>query len=371
MRPNIVTLAAVRLARLPFWLLARRSTHPPRKAIILRPCCISQVLLATPMLAALSNAYPQTQFDWAVSSFARPAIVGNPRVAELIDSGRVGLPGANWPDIGQLITTLRREQYDTCLIPGRSSILSWIAWRAGIPQRVGLNHRGRGFAHTTAVPVPSTPAHEAEVYLGVARAFGITEQPPMEFYPPDSDRAAITQRLIEQVDWLGAEPLIVLHPGGGPSPMGSAEQRRWPAARFALLGNHLARRHGARILLAGSTEDRAIAQAVAGMMSAPAINLAGQLTLGELGALCEVADLFVGMDSGSTHVAAAVNCPTLALYGSTRAETTRPYTRPGRVVVLEAQNAQPFTWQANLPPEEVIPAADQLLAATRSRIAAG
>ncbi len=370
MRPNVVTLAAARLARLPFWLLARRPIYPPRKAIILRPCCLSQVLLATPMLAAISNAYPQAQFDWAVGSLARPAIAGNPRIAELIDSGRVGLPGASWSDIGQLIAALRRERYDTCLIPGRSSILAWVAWRAGIPQRVGLNHRGRGFAHTTAVPVPSTPAHEAEIYLGVARAFGIEERPPMEFYPPDSDRAAITHRLIEQVDWLGAEPLVVLHPGIGQSPLGSDEQRRWPAARFALLGNHLARRHGARLLLAGSKEDRPIAQAVGGMMSTPVVNLAGQLTLGELGALCEVADLFVGMDSGSTHVAAAVNCPTLVLYGPTRAETTQPYTRPGRVVVLQAQITEPFSWQSNLPPEEVIAAADQLLAATRSRVAA-
>jgi ADP-heptose:LPS heptosyltransferase len=193
----------------------------------------------------------------------------------------------------------------------------------------------------------------------------------MEFHPPDSERAAITQRLIEQVDWLGAELLVVLHPGSGQSPLGSDEQKRWPAARFALLGNHLARRHGARVLIAGSHEDRAIAQAVGGMISAPTVNLAGQLTLGELGALCEVADLFVGMDSGSTHVAAAVNCPTLALYGATRAEITRPYTRPGRVVVLEAQKTQPFTWQSNLPPEEVIAAADQLLVATRSRVVAG
>ncbi|MBK6325559.1 MAG: hypothetical protein IPF56_06380 [Chloroflexi bacterium] len=44
-------------------------------------------MLTTPLLVALSNAFPQTRFDWVVSSWGRPAIIGNPRITELIDAG--------------------------------------------------------------------------------------------------------------------------------------------------------------------------------------------------------------------------------------------------------------------------------------------
>ena len=111
----------------------------------------------------------------------------NPQVAESIDTGQVGLAGGTRADIRALIDRLRQEKYDTCFIPARSSLLSYIAWQAGIPQRVGLNTRGRGFAHTMAVPVPRQPTHEAVIYLSLAEALGIEAEPHMNFYPTDAD----------------------------------------------------------------------------------------------------------------------------------------------------------------------------------------
>ena len=173
LRENALTATAARLAGIPFRLLARRPLQPPHKLLILRPCCLSQVMLATPLLAALSEAYPRAQIDWAVSEWSRPGVASNPRISELIDTGRVGLPDATWADVRALVARLRQERYDTCIIPSRSSLLSWVAWRANIPQRVGLNQAGRGFAHTVAVKVPAGVQHESLVYLSLAQAFGI------------------------------------------------------------------------------------------------------------------------------------------------------------------------------------------------------
>src|SRR5690606_15684098 len=118
-----------------------------------------------------------------------------------------------------------------------------------------------------------------------------TAQARMEFYPGDRDRTAVTQRLVDEIDWLGDVPLVIMHPGGGTNPVQQVEAKQWPVERFARLGNYLARTHKARILLVGSQEDRPLTEAVAGLMPTRVYDLAGQLSLGQIGALCEVADL--------------------------------------------------------------------------------
>ncbi len=236
---SALSVLAAHLSSLPARLLVRRPVIPPKRAVILKPCCIGQVMLATPLLAALSEAFPSARFDWAVSAHARPAIAANPRITELLDTGDVGQPGQTTADARQLIERLRFYEYDTCFIPSRSGQLATIAWRAGIPQRVGLNDGGRGMFNTFPVPVGSRGRHEADLYLDLARVLGVEPEAFMEFFPLDTERKAMTQRLVDEIDWLGDLPLILMHPGGGSHPNRPDLSRQWPVERFVLLGNHL------------------------------------------------------------------------------------------------------------------------------------
>jgi len=369
LRENVLTTTVARLARIPFWLLARRPFVAPQKALILQPCCLSQVMLTTPLLAALSRAFPRTRFDWAVSDWARPAVAGNPRLTELISTGPGRLDEGGWHQLRTLAGQLRQENYDTCFIPGRSAHLSLLAWQAGIPQRVGLNVGGRGFAHTVAVAPPAGEQHAAAVYLAVAAAAGIDTQtggpPPMEFYPSDAARTAVTKRLIDELDWLGDAPLVIMHPGGGNNPVQADTRKQWPSERFVLLGNHLVRQYQARVLLVGGEADRPLAEAIAGMTSGPTANWAGRIRLGELGALAEIADLYVGNDTGPTHVAAAVGCRTLAIFGPSDPAVSAPYGNRDQVITLwhewQAAEGQPFSWNNGVTVAEAVKAADTLL----------
>jgi heptosyltransferase II len=361
MQETVLTASLARVASVPFRLLARRGFVPPRKALILKPCCLSQVLLATPLVAALAETYPSAQFDWAVSSYARPGIAANARLSELLDSGRVGLPGATWADVRALTDRLRTQQYDTVFVPSSSSLLALIAWLARIPQRVGLGARGRGFAHTIVANPPAGEHHAATVYLSLAHALGIDLPARMEFYPSDRARTAMTELLVDQLDWLGDAPLVLIHPGGGHNPFRDDETRLWPVERFVRLANHLYRQHQARILLLGDAADRERAEAIAGMSSARAADLTGRLTLSELGALAEMADLYVGNDTGPTHVAAAVGCPTLAIFGPTNPAISGPYATKGRVISLWRPVVEPFSWASGVTGDEAAAAADLLL----------
>jgi ADP-heptose:LPS heptosyltransferase len=365
-----LTAAVARAARIPFWLFARQSFTRPKKALILKPCCVSHVMLATALLSVLSEQFEEARFDWAISDWARPAIVGNSRVTQLLSTGPAGLERSTWAEVRDLIGRIRSEQFDTCFIPDRASLLSFIAWRAGIPQRIGLNVGGRGFAHTLAVQPSSEVRHESEVYLAIAAAVGVDKriiaEAATEFYPHDSDRTAVTHRLVNELNWRGESPLIIVHPGGGVSTDVSDVGRRWPAERFALLSNHLLRKHEARILLIGDRSERSLAGDISGMVSGQTANWAGKLSLGEIGALCEVSDLYIGNDAGPTHVSAAVGCPTLAIYGPSDPAISGPYASKGRIRILK-RNLDPgrsFSWDEGVSAADAIEAADALLEAT-------
>lgn len=363
---TFLTATLARLASIPFRLLRRPFTQP-KKALILHPCCLSQVMLATPLLAVLANAFPDTRFDWAVSDWARPAIAKNSHLRELISTGNLGVAKMTQAELRELIFQLKQQAYDTCFILGRSSLLSWVAWQAGIPQRIGVASGGRGFAQTLVAPARTGLQHAADVYLSVAKVCGIDlppgERPPMAFCPADDDRTAVTQRLVDELDWLGDVPLVVMHPGGGTGSVYEDPLKRWPSERFVLLANHLMRQHKARILLVGSAHDKVLAADIAGMTSERCANWTGRVTLGELGALGEIANLYVGNDTGPTHIAAAVGCPTLAIFGPSNPAISAPYSpKADQVVTLwRGGEERPFSWQEGVTVAEASKAAGRLL----------
>lgn len=364
-RETIFTAIIARFARIPFRLMARRPFVPPQKALILKPCCLSQAMLTTPLLSALSKTYPTARIDWAISDFARPVVAGNPRLTELIRTSAAGLNEVSWFEVRDLIYRLRQENYDTCFIPSRSSLLALIAWQAGIPQRVGLHINGRGFAHTLAVIPPPGVKHEAVLYQQLALAAGVDEDTiaasQMEYYAPDLDRTAVTRRLVDELDWLGDTPLVIIHPGGGVNPVQSNPLKQWPVERFVRLGNYLIRQHQAQILLVGDESDRPLAETISGLMFAPVANWAGQVSLGQVAALGEVADLYVGNDAGPTHVAAAVGCPTLAIFGPSDPAISGPNASKGRVMTLWREYSAPFSWEKGATVDEAAEKANFLL----------
>ncbi|MFL7838084.1 MAG: glycosyltransferase family 9 protein [Candidatus Promineifilaceae bacterium] len=369
-RENVLTTAVARLARVPFALSRRDSFHRPHKALILQTCCLSQVMLATPLLAALSETYPEARFDWAVTDWARPAIASNPRVTEIIPIGETDLRKGDWRQIRQLVLRLRSEHYDTIFIPSGTAIKSYIAWQAGIHQRIGLNIEGRGFAHT--IPVALLPGIRDRGAQGLllAEAAGVPKhiisKVNMEYWPAREERASVTQRLIEEVGWLGDVPLVIIHPGGGVNPRRTNLLTRWPEERFVILGNHLKQNHQATIILVGTAEEKSLANDIAGMMAGKVVNYCGKLGFGEVSALCEVADLFVGNDTGTSQIAAASGCRTLVIYGPTNPALSKPYSTRGNVHTLWRDlsgevGEGPFTWDGGITADEAIAAVDAII----------
>ena len=326
----------------------------PRRVLILKPCCLGDVLLATPLAAALRTAWPEARIDWAVDAHSRPALLGNPHVDGLLDAS-----GCIRGDLrlARLIATarrLRRGHYDAVFVPDRSPVLGLLARFSGARLRVGLGAGWRARAYTHAVPAPwEPPRHEAELYLDLARVLGIRPQDPVRpVYRPSEEAqvaaagilaAAPTGKAtaddILAADRLAADrptadppgaagPWVAVHPGGGVNPGMSLLAKRWPAERFAAVAGRLAAERGARILLLGGRGDEDAAAAFTAALPPEArarlLDRSGRADLSLAAALVARCALYLGNDSGLAHLAAAVGTPVVVVFGPTRPERYGP-----------------------------------------------
>ena len=157
------------------------------------------------------------------------------------------------------------------------------------------------------------------------------------------------------LDWLD-DDIADLAPAGAFAlvvPGGSAHrpEKRWPAERFAALAGLLAARGTTPVLIGGAAED-SILGAIAGQ-APDAVNLGGRTGLGQVAALARRAACAVGNDTGPMHIAAAVGCPAVVLFGAA-SDPKRSAPRGEAVTVLRRVPL------AGLPAREVMDAVERL-----------
>ncbi len=307
----------------PFFPRKTPSSLSPSSILILKPCCLGDVLMSTPVIAALRRAFPAARLDCAVGPWSRPVVANNPHLDGLLDCGPVGSGPFSWKDYWTLVKRIRAGGYEVCFVLDRSPLLSLLPFLAGVPHRIGLDSQGRGFSLTVGVPVPLQ--HEVELYLDTVRAVGVeVVAPRLEFYPSEDDYHYIEGLLRGLMD-EATDTLVVIHPGGGHNPGMTLSAKRWPPPRFAALADRLIEEGGARVILIGGAADGDLAQAIKRAMRHTPLDLTGQLTWGQTGALLARGDLFIGHDTGAMHLAVAAGAPVVAIFGPSTPEMYGPY----------------------------------------------
>ncbi len=190
-------------------------------------------------------------------------------------------------------------------------------------RRAGVRH----FLHGS--PKLNDSAHAAQQLAQPLESLALylDEKAPVLF-PSEADRlfaAAFIQRAFSGRE----DPFIALHPGSG------GERKNWPVAQWAALGETLFRlAPAARVLLVGGEADRAQLAHLSQAWRDRAIGLAVDLPLPELAAILQRASLFLGHDSGISHIAAAAGAPSLLLFGPTDPDIWAPLS--GKVTIIRA-----------------------------------
>lgn len=282
----------------------------PRHILVLRRCCLGDVLMTTPLLATLDTAYPDARITYAAGKWAATALERNPHVDAVLR-----LPEhPTWRDWVRIVGKVRRGGYDLALVADRSPLPALATALAGIPRRAGFDSAGRGFALTARVALRGV-RHETDLALDLARLLGLPDPARRPHYrPSDEARERVGQLLAARQI---AQPLFVIHPGGGANPGVTMDTKRWLPERFARVADGLVAQYGGTIALVGAASDQAAVNATRAAMRTEAIDFAGALSVAELGALCERATLYIGNDAGTTHLAEACGAPVVVVFGPT------------------------------------------------------
>lgn len=283
------------------------NTASYRSALLVITQRIGDVLLATPIIASLKHTWPGIAIDVLVLAGTEGVLEGNPHIRQVIpirrkDSLRNGL---------SLLRHIWRR-YDLALspIPGdRPALLACAAGRQRMAPVLSNNltaYLKQGLL-TRSVPYNERETHTVRMALQVAELCGARPVAEVQVCWSAAQDAAV-RRLIE--GGLGARPFAVVHP----SPR--YRYKMWQTKGWRDL-SHWLLAQGLQVVVTGGGEasERALFQEIFPSPPVGVHDRIGAHSLGEIAALLARATLYVGPDTVTTHMAAGLGIPTVALYG--------------------------------------------------------
>ena len=295
------------------------------RTLVVSPSWIGDAVLSHPLLVRLKEADPQGTIDVLGPPWALPVYRRMPQVASTHS-----LPFAH----GELRLGERRRfaktlpAYDRAVVLPNSLKSALIPWHAGIPVRTGWRGEMRygllnDLRRLDELALPLI----VERYAALARPAGEAFARPL---PEPRLRVDAEARSIALVKYAldTSRPVAVFAPGAEYGPA-----KRWPARHFAQLAKDLAAR-GYAIWLFGSRKDAEITAAIQHLAGDICRDLAGRTSLDEAIDLMSLAERVVTNDSGLMHIAAALDRPMAALFGSSSPAFTPPLSAKARVISL-------------------------------------
>jgi heptosyltransferase-2 len=169
--------------------------------------------------------------------------------------------------------------------------------------------------------------HQTGYYLGILQGIGLKTDGLDLDLVVDKKYQKRAAKIFEEYGILLEERLVGINPS---ATFGPAKQ--WFPERYAGLADKIHEVFGARIFLFGGPGDRELGAKISQMMQHPPVDLCGKTDLGEAIALIKECDLFITNDSGLMHVAAALDVPLIAIFGSTNPITTGPLSPKSKIV---------------------------------------
>jgi ADP-heptose:LPS heptosyltransferase len=298
-----------------------RVKEAPHKIIVFRALQLGDLLCTIPAFRALRSAFPEA---WI-------SLVGLPWAADFVSRfshylddfiefpGWPGLPEGE-PHVRQIpsfLQEIHHRHYDLALqMHGSGVVSNPLVALFGAQQTAGFYQPGQFLPDKNSFMVYPQAGHEIHVFLHLLTFLGIEAQGDHLEFPIKAEELEAFERLKERV---GIEPgrYICMHPGA------RFIGRRWPPEQFAQVGDRLSKM-GYQVVLTGTKAEQDLTEAVGHNMIRPALNLAGETSLGSLAALLKDSRLLISNDTGVSHVASALKVPSVILFNASEPNRWRP-----------------------------------------------
>ncbi|PTX94843.1 LPS biosynthesis glycosyltransferase [Verrucomicrobia bacterium LW23] len=295
-----------------------------KSIVIFRALLLGDLLCAGPAFLSLRAAMPQARITLVSLPWARALRSYMPGCFDdfIEFPGYPGFPERKMDPtrLPGFLREVQEQKYDLALqMQGNGYIANSLVAAFGARRTGGYYLPGQYCPDRELCMVYPEKLPEIWRHLALMRHLGVTvNNDRLHFHVPEEDSQALRELLkahrIEQ-------PYVCIHPGT------NAEWRCWPVEHYAAVADILAA-EGFQVVVTGSAAERERAQHVLEYMHSPAINLAGETTnLGVLGALIRDASLTVCGDTGISHLACAVDCPSVVVFMRSETEGWPPLDR--------------------------------------------
>jgi heptosyltransferase-2 len=307
------------------------------KVLIVGPSWVGDMVMSQALYTYLKESRPDVSIDVLAPAWSEPLLQRMPEVnaalTKPIGHGELALGRRR-----RLGRELRSTAYDQAIILPNSIKAALVPFLARIPRRTGwrgelryglLNDLRR--LDTKALPLMV----QRFVALGQEAGASLPTNLPT---PSLTVRPEAARACSEHFGLATDQPLLALCPG---AEFGAA--KRWPADYFATLAADYLQQ-GWQLALFGSERDAGVTAAIAAAFEGHASchDLAGRTTLSQAIDLLSLADAVVSNDSGLMHIAAALQRPTMVIYGPTSPDFTPPLSARAAMQVSELECAPCF-----------------------------
>lgn len=300
-----------------------------RKILIVGPAWIGDMMMAQSLFKLLKRQNPQVELHVLASAWTRELLARMPEVDETLDMplghGVVGLGERR-----RLGKMLANKNYQQAILLPNSFKSALIPFFADIPVRTGWCGEMR-YGLLNDMRRLNKKRYPLMVQRYMALAFAPEVALPNDF-PYPALRVNIENRsaLLHKFSLQLTRPLLIICPGAEYGPA-----KRWPEQYFAQIAAEKIA-EGWQVWMMGSAKDKPVAETICAALPTAlqthAHILAGVTSLGEAIDLMACAKAVVTNDSGLMHIAAALQLPLVAIYGSTSPEFTPPLAQQIRMV---------------------------------------
>lgn len=305
----------------------RADPQPPRTILLIRLRRIGDIVMTTPALGILREAFPGASLSYVVEEPFRRLIEDHPHLDRaIILPSHLGTAA-----FVRFLLRLRREKYDAVVDFHGGPRAAWMTLFSGARLRIGYETGAKGFVYNRSVPRAAADGtvHSVVNHVNLVRTLtgGDSEIPPIRLPEARPEEAARVDRLLSEAGLAGSV-YVAVHISAGNA------FRDWDASHYLRLIERLRRESGVASLLVGSDSDRAKEAEILARSLASVPSLAGRVNLVELKEVIGRAALFVGPDSGPMHIAASTRTPIVAVFGPTLPAHFAPWKARARIVEM-------------------------------------
>ena len=306
-----------------------------KRVLVVRLRSIGDTVLTTPSLIALRRFLPEAEIDILLEDWVAPVLEG----FDAIDNVLTFSPKSKKSRV-ETALKLRRNKYDVVFNLHGGTTSTFFVRSTGARHRFGFSHYRYKALYNYLLSSAKDfwqqeNLHSAEQHLALLGFAGVPvlDKPKSRLIVTDKALDSINEKLERSQIANRKSQIALLHP------VAAFDTKQWATENFARVAEFLHEK-GFSIIAITTKKERDVLENLKRSSSVPILTF-DNLTLPEITALASKAKLFVGNDSGIAHIAAAVQTPSVVIFGSSNIVHWRPWTDAPNEIVYEKLPCQP------------------------------